>query len=106
MHDLDTIKRLNKETVEQAASPDKGEATLTLPVTRTAHDPHALFFTEVWMSGTGAGGEEVTLNRTIRGGALVLTLKFPDGTVVKESIDVVPLVQAWANKIEEERNAR
>lgn len=111
MRSLEEIQADNAAQVEKAQQalkstawdPAKGEAPLVVEVTRTRHSPDALFFSEVWMSGTGDDGSKVELTRTVGGGALVLEIERPDGTKTVETIDMIPLVQAWAKAIDNEK---
>lgn len=111
MRSLEEIQAANAQAVKDAQDalkptgpwPDKGETPLIVEVTRTKHSPDALFFREVWMNGTSDDGTKIELTRTVGGGALVLELERPDGTRVVETIDMIPLVQAWAKAIDNEK---
>ena len=112
MRSLEEIQAANDKAVKDAMErkrartrPNKGEGTLTVEVPRTRHRPDALFFREVWMNGTGDDGSKIELTRTGGGGALYLKLEInhADGTRIVETIDMIPLVQAWANAINNEK---
>lgn len=111
MRSLEEIQADNKAQIEKAHQvlantawdPAKVEAPLVVEVTRTRHSPDALFFSEVWMNGNADDGSTIELNRTVGGGALVLKIGHPDGTRTVETIDMIPLVQAWARAIDNEK---
>lgn len=111
MRSLEEIQADNAAQMEKAQQalkstawdPAKGETPLVVEVTRTKHSPDALFFSEVWMNGNADDGSTIELTRTVGGGALVLKIGHPDGTRTVETIDMIPLVQAWATAIDNEK---